>query len=226
MSKRICIFVDGENFRHSIVDLFDDFNQSDYLPHQAEWTMFFDWLVEQLNVGGQRIRTYWYVIDAIDYYPYKYPAPDSEPNQLKSLLCKDQRYKNKLAALINEPLIQEMKKIIAELRNKQRFMTQRCNGWAALHDGISTKHNAIEFRRAGSIQYNLFTEELGTEKAVDVKLATDLIVLKDIYDIAIIVSGDQDYVPAVQVVKDFGKHVVNVSFETRAGKLLPGQRGD
>ena len=115
-----------------------------------------------------------------------------------------------------------MKKIIAELRNKQRFMTQRCNGWAALHDGISTKHNAIEFRRAGSIQYNLFTEELGTEKAVDVKLATDLIVLKDIYDIAIIVSGDQDYVPAVQVVKDFGKHVVNVSFETRAGKLLPG----
>ncbi len=54
------------------------------------------------------------------------------------------------------------------------------------------------------------------------KLATDLIVLKDIYDIAVIVSGDQDYVPAVQVIKDHGKHVVNVAFETRGGKLLPG----
>jgi hypothetical protein len=73
-----------------------------------------------------------------------------------------------------------------------------------------------------AIQYNLFNEELGPEKAVDVKLATDMIILKDIYDIAVIVSGDQDYVPAVRVIKDFGRHVVNVAFETRGGKLLPG----
>jgi uncharacterized LabA/DUF88 family protein len=46
--------------------------------------------------------------------------------------------------------------------------------------------------------------------------------LPDIYDVAIILSGDQDYVPAVQVVKDRGKRVVNVAFETRGGKLLPG----
>ena len=60
------------------------------------------------------------------------------------------------------------------------------------------------------------------EKAVDVKLATDLIVLRDIYDTAVIVSGDQDYVPAVQVVKDSGKIVVNIAFRSRGGKLLPG----
>ena len=39
---------------------------------------------------------------------------------------------------------------------------------------------------------------------------------------ALIVSGDQDYVPAVQVIKDMGKHVINVSFEKRNGELLPG----
>jgi uncharacterized LabA/DUF88 family protein len=60
------------------------------------------------------------------------------------------------------------------------------------------------------------------EKAVDVKPATDLIMLRHISDVALIVSGDQDYVPAVQVVKDFGKRVVNVTFKTRGGKLLPG----
>ena len=54
------------------------------------------------------------------------------------------------------------------------------------------------------------------------KLATDLITLRGIYDVAIIVSGDQDYVPAVQVVKDSGKRVVNVVFRNRAGRLLPG----
>lgn len=44
----------------------------------------------------------------------------------------------------------------------------------------------------------------------------------DIYDVAIILSGDQDYVPAVQVVKDSGRRVVNAAFQTRSGRLLPG----
>ena len=46
--------------------------------------------------------------------------------------------------------------------------------------------------------------------------------MRDIYDTAIIVSGDQDYVPAVQVVKDSGKRVVNVAFRARNGRPLPG----
>ena len=72
------------------------------------------------------------------------------------------------------------------------------------------------------MNYNLFKKDLGKEKAVDVKLASDMITLKDIYDIAVIVSGDQDYVPAVEIVKDAGKQVVNVAFLTRNGDLLPG----
>jgi uncharacterized LabA/DUF88 family protein len=62
---------------------------------------------------------------------------------------------------------------------------------------------------------------LGQEKCVDTKLSLDLVLLRDIYDVAIIVSGDQDYVPAVQAIKDSGKRVVNVAFETRGGQLLP-----
>lgn len=85
------------------------------------------------------------------------------------------------------------------------------------------KHAAIEFRKAGTITCNLLeNNRFGREKAVDVKLASDLIALKDIYDIAVIVSGDQDYVPAVQVIKDYGKRVVTVAFERRDGRLLPG----
>lgn len=57
---------------------------------------------------------------------------------------------------------------------------------------------------------------------MDIKLATDLIKLKDIYDVAVIVSGDQDYVPAVDAIKDFGKHTVNVAFLTEQNRLLPG----
>ena len=42
------------------------------------------------------------------------------------------------------------------------------------------------------------------------------------YDIAIIVSGDQDYVPIAQALRDRGKTVVNVSFKKKNGQLLPG----
>ena len=49
-----------------------------------------------------------------------------------------------------------------------------------------------------------------------------MIMLRDIYDTAIVVSGDQDYVPAVQVLKDAGKTVISVAFERRDGELLPG----
>ncbi len=64
--------------------------------------------------------------------------------------------------------------------------------------------------------------QFGQEKGVDVKLATDLLVLNDIYDVGIIVSGDADYVPVVQSVKDWGKQIINVSFLKRGGGILPG----
>ncbi len=54
------------------------------------------------------------------------------------------------------------------------------------------------------------------EKGVDVMLATDLVVraYQDQYDTAIIVSGDGDFYPAIQAVKDSGKQVEVAAFET------------
>ncbi|MCL2706674.1 MAG: NYN domain-containing protein [Dehalococcoidia bacterium] len=47
------------------------------------------------------------------------------------------------------------------------------------------------------------------EKGVDVQLATDMIThaFKGNYDVAVLVAGDNDYVGAIQAVKDNGKHV-------------------
>ncbi len=72
------------------------------------------------------------------------------------------------------------------------------------------------------MSYRLFEKKFGQEKAVDVKLACDMLILRDIYDVAIIVSGDQDYVPAVEIVKDSGKEVINVSFMKMNGDMVPG----
>jgi uncharacterized LabA/DUF88 family protein len=47
------------------------------------------------------------------------------------------------------------------------------------------------------------------EKGVDIMLTTDFLThsFKDNFDIAILVTGDSDYVGAIQAVKDNGKNV-------------------
>ncbi len=222
MPDRVCIFVDGENFRHSIVDLFSNFQNSDYLPSSADWTNFFDWIVDQATDDGMRVRTYWYVIETVDYYPYSFPDARNNTDRLLRLLSRSDEYVNALSSLEGEELILKLEEVVGTLKGRQSRMANRSNGWRAVQDGISHRHRAVEFRRAGAISYNLYRQQLNREKAVDVKLATDMIMLRDIYDVAVILSGDQDYVPAVEVVKDSGKRVINVAFRTRGGALLPG----
>ena len=52
------------------------------------------------------------------------------------------------------------------------------------------------------------------EKGIDVKVAVDMIGMayKNQYDVALLVSGDGDYVDCVRAVKDAGRHVVNAYF--------------
>ncbi|MCX6844315.1 MAG: NYN domain-containing protein [candidate division WOR-3 bacterium] len=224
MPKRVCVFVDGENLRHSLVDLFrGEFDASDYLPKKAVWDKLFDEL-SRLAIGAdcERVRTYWYVVQHLDFFPYGLSRLRNQPDILRAILSKHEPFRTELEKLSGQALETRMLAMVSELDARQRTMRSRFDGWTAMHNGIATRHRSIEFRPAGAICYNLFERSLGQEKAVDVKLATDLIVLRDIYDAAVIVSGDQDYVPAVQYVKDKGKVVVNVSFKTRGGKLLPG----
>lgn len=222
MAKRVCIFVDGENFRHSIVELFEQFNQDDYLPKKADWNKLFDYFVSGASFGGERVRTYWYVVQYLDLFPYKFPNIEKDQDALRRVLDKGKWVREKLATLQGDALVENMKRITEILIRRENQMRRRFEGWRNLQDNISSHYSRIEFRRAGAITFNAFWKKLQREKAVDVKLATDLITLHDIYDVGVIVSGDQDYVPAVQSVKDFGKTIINVAFVARNGKLLPG----
>jgi len=54
-------------------------------------------------------------------------------------------------------------------------------------------------------------------KEDDIHLAVDMVKLayNNAYDTAILVSSDGDFVPAVKVVKEVGKNVENIGFETK-----------
>lgn len=222
MPEKSCIFVDGENLRYSILELFSDiFRKDEYLPKRANWAQFYDSLAQKVRSDLQRLRTYWYTIEQLDFTPYL-PLPMGDQTKLRQILSRFQKYKRQLDGLSGPALAKRMNEMANECSRRADMMKKRFEGWRRVQDGISQAHHAVEFRRAGAITYNLVTERLGREKAVDVKLATDLYILRSIYDVAIIVSGDQDYVPAVQAIKDHGKIVINVAFEARNGRLLPG----
>lgn len=53
------------------------------------------------------------------------------------------------------------------------------------------------------------------QKGVDILLATEMLFFgfNNMYDIAVLCSGDQDFLPMIQRVKDLGKLVYVVSFD-------------
>ncbi len=63
--------------------------------------------------------------------------------------------------------------------------------------------------RLGRLVYSNWPNSPPYEKGVDIMLATDMIVhsFKRNYDVAIIVAGDNDFVGAIQAVKDNGQNV-------------------
>lgn len=73
--------------------------------------------------------------------------------------------------------------------------------------------NALSRTDYLELRYGRF--ERGRQKGVDVKIAVDMIdkAVQKVYDTAILVSGDSDLVPAVNLVKDIGAHVEVAFFD-------------
>lgn len=89
----------------------------------------------------------------------------------------------------------------------KREEPQRFNDQAKFFNSVA----AIPYTelRLGRLVYNGWPNTPPYEKGVDVLLATDMLVhsFKSNYDTAILVAGDNDFVAALQAVKDNGKHV-------------------
>lgn len=222
---KVCVFVDGENFRYTLRHLFgSQMKKNDYLPRSAKWVEFFDYLVEQATGGkGTRLRTYWYVVRHVDIYPGYIPSQHNDPVKLEELSRQhgllQQKYNFGPKTKFDKHLLEECYNF---MRTGQNNIKSRFEGFRRFQEGIAFKHRSIEFRRSGGIGYELLTGKFRKEKTVDVNLAVDMVGKTKFYDMAIIVSGDQDYVPAVQAVKDAGRSTVNVAFKARSNRLLPG----
>jgi uncharacterized LabA/DUF88 family protein len=80
------------------------------------------------------------------------------------------------------------------------------------------RHVGYEVKVLPLIQYG----ERRFEKGLDVMLVTDMLVLahRDVYDVAILVAGDRDYLYAVKALKEMGKRVEVSSFDNSCSREL------
>lgn len=267
MFKNAYVFVDGENLRGVIGNLFaaggGPFNPYDYLPKRANWGGFFQHAVSmagaRAGIHARWARTYWYVIEDID--TVWLPKRDNHDDVarllderagavLKFIQWRREKTASGAARISPGELADAVKWINARARaGKNRADSARAAGgvpesvlkvvdemwrrkrqkerefrWKRERESAIESGAPIRFRRSGHIRFDplVAASGLGREKTTDVNLALDMLLLKDNYDIAVIVSGDQDFVPAVRAAQDAGKTVVNVVFLTRDGKFLPG----
>ena len=97
---------------------------------------------------------------------------------------------------------------------------QRANGHREQQDFLSALRETpyLEVRLGGT----KLSQGVTVEKGVDVMLATDLLhfAWNNLYDVAVLVSGDSDFAYALQAVKDMGKHIEVAYFENNISRDL------
>lgn len=99
--------------------------------------------------------------------------------------------------------------------------TQRAEGYREQQEFLSTLRETpyLEVRLGGT---KMAPGGVPVEKGIDVMLVTDLLhfAWNNLYDVAVLVSGDSDFAYALQAIKNMGKHVEVAYFESNVSKDL------
>ena len=79
------------------------------------------------------------------------------------------------------------------------------------HHAVQANTDGIDIIAAGHWKLNMVT--LGVEeKGLDTRLAVDMVALENNYDIAVVLSGDADMIPSIDLMKKRGKMVAAFEF--------------
>jgi len=86
-------------------------------------------------------------------------------------------------------------------------------------------HDYLRYKGFRVIARDSYDLEQNTQKEVDVAMAVQMVVhaFKDNYDVAIVVSGDRDFIPAIQEVQSAGKRVEVAAFKTSVADEMERQ---
>ncbi|MEA3420090.1 MAG: NYN domain-containing protein [Acidobacteriota bacterium] len=210
---RTVIFIDGQNFKYNLgaFRFQGQGGQIESRPYRLDekhflWREFFKGIIDKYNqsTGWEHrlVRVYWYNAERMRPFEINEPA-----------ITKVLRDYPHLQGLTRDTLVDLAKKWYEEQR---RYFDQTRD---RVFEGIQRKERFLEFKYVGDYvlkpfePYKLEQDNRGKfyyqgiregEKGVDVGIAVDMISKLSDYDVAVLVSGDADFLPAVQYIKDRG----------------------
>jgi len=147
----------------------------------------FEWLFEELSKRFEIEKVFYYdAVKNINIEPEQYAKQQKFHERLRKQISSIKIRQRKLKYINTEKKLEEAKKI-----------SNFCD---------SCK------QKMGSFLKNSGLHKLSREKGVDVMLVTDMIraAYQNKYEVALIFTGDADFVPAVELVQFLGKEVVNI----------------
>ena len=223
MPLKTAVFVDGANFRGNLRDFsFTSSDPTDERTYQLEerhfdWKSFYKGVLAKFEQTTgwehQLIRVHWYSAASIS------PWPSSEQQQFDWAQRVVDRHPE-IKGLTSQTVIDLARKwyrgertyferlreqVFEDIQRRTDFLEFRYVGQYQVHP---LREYRIERRESGEISY------LGVragEKGVDTGIAVDMIAKMSKYDVAILVSGDADFLPVVGYLKDNLKYVYQFS---------------
>lgn len=217
---RFAIFVDGSNLFGSLKDLgvqVDDYQR--FFGHvfkvaEEEWR---NAVGAGKNTDTVLQRVYWYQVGTIDTWNL-----DDAQSQayLRERFDENKPVRDGYMARAGKLLpgksqaevgLKAWSLCFDEFRawyeNKKRIL----EGMQRFHHGVQTSTDIIDILEIGHWKVDLLGHSCD-EKGLDTRLAVDMVALEGNYDVAVVVSGDADSIPSIDLMKRRNKHVGAVEF--------------
>lgn len=233
--ERFIIFVDGANMTGSLkhlglrvrAELYADFFRHLFQSALDMWRV-----ATALRSSGnaQLVRVYWYAPGSMDEWGLDDPRTRTV---LRDIYESDEEVKRFCRALVQtSPTPTVDPSSTGELawqlcfKDMQGWYTSRRESLGGLRRFLHWLRNNtdfIEVVECGHWGVDLIHRVL-TEKGIDTTLAVDMVSMAPCYDVALVVSGDADYLPPINYVKRHGKQVGVVEFVPREDSDKKGKQ--
>ena len=212
MEEKVCIFIDGTNFSNTLRDQFGDLKVdyhrfSQLLCKNRILTRIYYYTASYRQEDNPdlyaRQQKFFNYLRRIPYLELRLGRKEKRPMKF------DERLRKDFQILIG-PILEKSIEKISKKFGLESLLPKQIEEFKARVTEIYDKEM---FNKIFSI-INKKSPKI-VEKGVDIALASEMIdlVYRNVYDTAILVSGDGDYVQAVETVKRAGKHVENAFFE-------------
>ena len=217
---RLAFFVDGSNLFGSLrglsaaVDDYQKFFSHLFQVAEQEW---------RTSVGASKStdvilqRVYWYQVGSID----QWNLDDAQAQAyLRDRFEENKPVKDGYMARAGKLLPGKPQAEVAlkawslcfdEFKMWYDGKKRVLEGMQRFHYGVQSSTDLIDILEIGHWKVDFLAHSC-EEKGLDTRLAVDMIALENNYDIAVVVSGDADSIPSIDLMKRRGKHVGAVEF--------------